>query len=837
MYRMAGAQVVRAARMFDLPVADIIPALLASLAETPNAVLAAPPGAGKTTLVPLALCQAGRNKILVLEPRRLAARAAATRMAAMLGEAVGQKIGFSTRLEKAVSAATIVEVITEGLLTARLLSDPGLTGITHVIFDEIHERSLEADLALALTLHLQRTLRPELHIIAMSATADTGPLAALLAAPVIESAGRMFDVTTTHAKRDIPTVRDLPEAAAQAVRQALVAHEGDILVFLPGMAEIRRTQAALENCPALILPLHGDLSPEAQDLALRENARRRVVLATSIAETSLTVPGVRIVIDGGFRRSPRLDPATGLTRLTTLRISRAAAAQRAGRAGREGPGAAIRLWSEALHRGLAAFDRPEIFEAELSGLVLACAAWGERPEDLPFPDAPPAGALKAARALLIDLGALGDDLRLTPSGRAMSRLRATPRLSAMMHAAATPEQKALAADLAAILEERDPLARSGFPPADVFLRLEALAGSAEADRGPADRGPADRGPADRGAIARIRQAAQIYRGRLGIPKSTPAAGDPGTLLAAAFPDRIGQTRGEPGAYRLSGGGSGNLLPTDPLSRQKLIVVAALDAKGAKIKLAAALDAEILPETLRARLTSTRESGFDPVTGAVVTRERLRLGALILSDKTSPAAPAEAQAALAKALSTRLEQLSWTDAAINLQARAAVMRRINPAFPDIARETLAKTTEDWLAPYLAGFTNLREAKSLDVHEILRALLGHANAAALDKALPTALHLPGGTIPIDYTGPIPIASARARIFYGQDSTPTLAGGKIPLQLALLSPAGRPIAITADLASFWRNGWQDARRDMRGRYPKHDWPENPWTVIGSQSSVVRK
>jgi ATP-dependent helicase HrpB len=348
---------------------------------------------------------------------------------------------------------------------------------------------------------------------------------------------------------------------------------------------------------------------------------------------------------------------------------------------------------------------------------------------------------------------------------------------------------------------------------------------------------AERGPADRGAIARIRQAAQIYRSRLGIARSLGAAGEPGALLAAAFPDRIGQSRGEPGAYRLSGGGSGNLQPTDPLARQKLIAVAALDAKGAKIKLAAALDTENLPARLSTRLTNTRESGFDPTTGGVLTRERLRLGALILSDKTSPAAPNEAQDALAKAFSTRLDQLSWTDAATNLQARAALMRTINPEFPDISRDTLAKTTEDWLAPYLAGFSNLREAKSLDLHEILRARLGHAHATALDKALPTALHLPGGTIPIDYTGPIPIASARAKTFYGQDSTPTLAGGKIPLQLSLLSPAGRPIAITADLASFWRNGWQDARRDMRGRYPKHDWPERPWEVVSLQSSVVRK
>jgi len=796
--------------MFDLPVADVLPALLESLGRTPNAVLVAPPGAGKTTLVPLALMQAGAGKILVLEPRRLAARAAAARMSAMLGEPVGTRIGFSMRLERLVSAATIVEVITEGLLTARLLSDPGLTGISHVIFDEVHERSLEADLALAMVLDLQRNLRPELRILAMSATADTGPLAALLGAAVIESDGRMHPVTVEHSRRDIPTARELPEAAAKAVREALVAHEGDILVFLPGMAEIRRTQTALEGCPALVLPLHGDLPPEAQDLALRENEKRRVVLATSIAETSLTVPGVRIVVDGGFRRSPRLDAATGLTRLTTLRISRAAAAQRAGRAGREAPGVGIRLWSEALHRGLPAFDRPEIFEAELSGLVLSCAAWGEKPEDLPFLDAPPAGAVKAARALLLELGALDAAQKLTPAGREMARLRAAPRLAAMMRSAETPEQKAMAADLAAILEERDPLSRSGSPPADIMLRLDALAG---------------RGEADRGALARIRQAAKNYRGRLGAGRDTAPGGDPGALLAAAFPDRIGQARGEVGSYRLSGGGSGILAPTDPLARQKLIVVAALDAKGSKIKLAAALDGENLPAALLMRVTATRESGFDPSTGGVLTRERRRLGALVLSDKIFAAPPGEAQAALAKALSTRLDALDWTDAAKNLQARAALMRTVDADFPDISDAALRKNAEDWLGPYMAGFSNLREAKSLDLLTILRGVLGYANAAALDKALPAALHLPGGNVPIDYTGPVPVAAAKARLFYGIDATPSLAGGKIPLQLSLLSPAGRPIAITADLAGFWRGGWLDARRDMRGRYPKHNWPEKPW------------
>jgi ATP-dependent helicase HrpB len=797
--------------MMDLPVNDVLPALLETLRVRPNAVLVAPPGAGKTTLVPLALLQAGvGGRILLLEPRRLAARAAAMRMASLLGEAVGGRVGFRTRLESAVSAATVVEVITEGLLTSRLLGDPGLDGVGCVIFDEVHERSLEADLALALVLDLQRTLRPELRILAMSATAEAAKLAELLDAAVVESDGRMFPVTVSHAKRDIPSVRELPEAMAAAIRAALVAHPGDVLAFLPGMAEIRRTQAALEGCPALVLPLHGDLAPEAQDLALREHDRRRVVLATSIAETSLTVPGVKIVVDGGFRRVPVLDAATGLTRLTTTRISRAAAAQRAGRAGRQAPGVAVRLWSEALQRGLPAFDRPEILGAELSGLVLACAAWGERVEDLPFADAPPAGAVKAARALLADLGALDADLRLTARGRAMARLRAAPRLAAMMQMAERTQEKALAADLAALLEERDPLARNGQASADILLRLEALAGKGEADRA---------------ALARIRQAGKIYRSRLGLPAGAVAAGDPGALLAAAFPDRIGQARGEPGSYRLSGGGSGNLGAADPLARRRLIVIASLDGKGAKIRLAAGLDAEALPAVLQERLVSTRESGFDPVTGGVLTRERLRLGNLVLSDKTSPAEPAEAQAALAKALATRLEQLDWSEAALGLQARVAVMRGIDPDYPDISRETLAATAEAWLAPYLAGFTNLREAKGLDVYAILRGMLTHEQAKRLDRELPLALDLPGGRVPIDYSGAVPVASARAKAFYGLDATPVLAGGKVKLQIALLSPAGRPIAITGDLAGFWRGGWLDARRDMRGRYPKHDWPEEPW------------
>jgi len=798
----------------NLPITDQLPALLAALAAHPNAVLVAPPGAGKTTIVPLALLDAawradpfeGRGRIVVLEPRRLAARAAATRMASLIGERPGQTVGYRTRLDSAVSDATRIEVVTEGLMVRRLLSDPTLDGISAVLLDEIHERSLEADLALALLLDLQRVLRPELRLLAMSATLDGARLSALMDAPVIESAGRMFPVDVQHG-RDLADVRDLPDAMARAVRAALLAHPGDILAFLPGMGEIRRTETALAGCGAAVLPLHGDLPIEQQDRALTQQAGRRVVLATSIAETSLTVPGVRIVIDGGFRRAPRMDGATGLTRLATLRISRAAADQRAGRAGREGPGIAIRLWSIAQHRGLAPYDRPAILEAELSGLLLDCAAWGTPPGALPFPDPPPAGALAAAGALLTQLGAMTDG-QITPAGRRMADLGSHPRLAAMMLAAG-PADQALAATLAALLEERDPL-RTRDAPADVHLRLDALDG---------------RGDADRGAIARIQQQSARYRQRLGARAMASDPAQAGPLLAAAFPDRIAQRRGEPGSFRLSGGGGARLSKADPLASERLLVVAALDMKAsAQIRLAAPLDPDDLPPALLAQVTETSESGYDPATGQVLSRRRRRLGALVLDDRTAPADPAEAAIALAAAAARRLDTLRWTPAARQLQARAALLRTIDPAVMALDDATLTATAQDWLAPALVGLSRMADVVALDLMPLLRAHLGWVDATRLDRELPTHVTLHTSTQAVDYTGAVPVVSARAQAFYGLDRTPALAGGRIPLQLALLSPAGRPIAITADLAGFWRGAWADARRDMRGRYPRHDWPEDP-------------
>jgi len=799
----------------DLPVADALPALQDTLAAGTNAVLVAPPGAGKTTLVPLALLDApwrGDNRILMLEPRRLAARAAAARMASLIGESPGQTVGFRTRLDSAVSAATRIEVVTEGLVVRRMHSDPGLEGVAAVLFDEIHERALEADLALAFCLDLQRALRPKLRLLAMSATADGARLADLMSARVIESAGRMHPVRVEHAKRDLPSARELPDALARAVRAALAEHDGDVLAFLPGMGEIRRAQAALEGIGALVLPLHGELPPGEQDRALRPAEGRRVVLATSIAETSLTVPGIRVVVDGGWRRAPRLDPATGLSRLATLRISRAAAAQRAGRAGREAPGIAIRLWSEALHRGLQPYDRPEILEAELSSLALDCAAWGARPAELAFPDPPPAAALKAAAELLGELGALDADGRITTAGARMAQLGAHPRLAALMLAAADAGEAALAADLAALLEDRDPLRAGPEAPADIVLRLAAIADGDAA--------------ADRGALSRIRRAAAQYRRRLRLPQDAAACGDPGKLLAAGFPDRIAQLRGEPGSFRLAGGGGARLARTDRLANTKLLAVAALDLRAsARIRLAATLDPDALPPSVAARVTETAETSFDPIAGAVLSRRRRRLGALVLSDRIEAADPAVTAATLAAAAAgDGLRALPWTGATRQFQARVGLMRGLEPeTWPDLSDAALSATVADWLAPHLLGVTRLADLARRDMLVLLRGLLTWSLAARLDRELPAQLELPGGRAAIDYTEPVPLAAARAQAFFGMAITPRLAGGRVPLRLALLSPAGRPVAITADITGFWREAWADVRRDMRGRYPKHRWPED--------------
>ncbi|WP_081369023.1 ATP-dependent helicase HrpB [Granulibacter bethesdensis] len=799
----------------DLPVKHVLPALRETLIRG-NAVLVAPPGAGKTTTVPLFLLSEDGpfRRMVMLEPRRLAARAAAARMASLIGQKPGELVGYRTRTDSAVSAATRIEVVTEGLLVRRLQSDPGLEGVDLVILDEIHERSLDADIALAFCLDLQRALRPELRLLAMSATADGARLSALMQADIVESAGQAHPVVITHSIRDLTHPRDIPDATARAVRAALSDHQGDLLAFLPGMGEIRRVQSMLDGCGATVLPLHGDLPPAEQDRALRplENGGRRVVLATSIAETSLTVPGVRIVVDSGWRRAPRLDTATGLTRLATLRISRAAAAQRAGRAGREAPGVAIRLWSQAMERGMAPFDRPEILEAELSGLVLDCAGWGAQPSDLPFPDAPPDGAVAAARSLLGDLGALDAEGRITEAGRQMARIGAHPRLAAMMLAARTPQERLLAADIAALLEERDPF-RSPDAPADLRLRLEALRHDDPA--------------ADRGALVRIRQTAAQYRRRLKTTSPASAeASEAGPdavarLIVAAFPDRVAQARGEAGSFRFSGGGGAKVTANDPLARSRLLAVASLEVKTApRIRLAVPVEVD----TLRDLAHETTETTHDSTSGAVYIRRKLRLGALVLEDRLEKADPAAHPGASDAMAQTAFAALVWSDTARQLRARVELMRALEPeqGWPDWSDDALAATAPDWLGAWLGQGV---KPASLDVAAMLRAALSWQLAQRLDKEMPTHLSLAGNArAGVDYMQPVPVASARAQAFYGLQRTPQLAGGRIPLRLALLSPAGRPVAITADLAGFWRGGWADVRRDMRGRYPRHRWPENP-------------
>ena len=812
----------------ELPVSEALPALRAALSNASNAVLIAPPGAGKTTIVPLALMEeawAAEGRILVLEPRRVAARAAARRMASLIGEdQPGGTIGLATRLDRQFSDRTRVEVVTEGLLVRRLQTDPGLEGVAAIFFDEAHERNLDTDLALALALDLQRALRPELRLLAMSATLDGASFAGLMAeggtpAPVIESLGRAFPVEIRHRARDLRDPRDLPEAMASAIREALITHPGDVLAFLPGWGEIRRTAERLGGLDALVLPLHGELPPAEQDRALNPapDGQRKVVLATSIAETSLTVPGVRIVVDGGYRRAPRLDAASGLSRLVTLRIGKAAAEQRAGRAGRTAPGVAIRLWTEALHRGLPQADRPEILEAELSGLALDCAAWGAEPGALAFLDAPPAGTMAAARGLLRDLDALDETGRITETGRRMARMGTHPRLARMMLAAEGSAEKALAAELAALLEERDPL-RGREAPADIGLRLDLLAGG-------------DHAAADRGAVQRIRRAASLHRRRLGIGNGVVAEGDAGALLAAGFPDRIAARRGAmDGAFRLASGQGARITGVDPLAKAPLLAVADLEIAGteARIRMAAPIERAVLEARFPERLRREEGAAFDARTGAVLARRRLRFGPLVLEESPLPQAdPVAMAAALAEAVASRgLRDLPWNEAARQTRARIGWMRQVEGEdWPDLTDEVLITSVGEWLEPHLAGLTRLQELAALDLAQILLGLLPWEARRILDQALPARLALPAGrSAAIDYAREVPTLEARAQHLFGVPGLPLLAAGRVALQVALLSPAGRPIAITGDLAAFWAGSWADVRKEMRGRYPKHAWPENP-------------
>ncbi len=800
-----------------LPVDDALPALRAALAARNAAVLVAPPGAGKTTRVPLVLRNEAwcAGRVIVLEPRRLAARAAAARMAATLGETVGETVGLRVRLETRVSRKTRIEVVTEGVFTRMILDDPALEGVSAVLFDEFHERSLDADLGLALAIETQEALSANLRLLVMSATLDGARVAALLGdAPVIESEGRAFPVETRYLGRT--PGRRIEEDVADAVVAALGVEAGSLLVFLPGQGEIRRVAemlgARIRDPSVDIAPLYGTLDRVAQDRAIASAppGRRKVVLATAVAETSLTIAGVRVVIDSGLARVPRYEPDIGLTRLETVRVSRASADQRRGRAGRTEPGVCYRLWEEAGNGALEPFARPEILTADLAPLLLDCAAWGlSDPMRLRLLDAPPAPALAEARRLLVEIDALDGSGRLTPTGRHLHDLPLPPRLARMVLAAGTAA--GTAAEIAAILVERG-LGGSG---TDLVERLERF----RADRS--------------------RRAADMRRTAAGWAQQSAAAGlpaaaandDPGVLVALAYPDRIARARGKAGEFLLANGRGAFVDSADRLARESFLAVAEIAGGGASARIV--LAAPITPAGIEAiaghHIENVEEVVFDRAARALRARKLRRLGALVLAQHPLAVPADEASAAvLARGVAAiGIDCLPWTKGQQQLRERVAFLRRAEgEPWPDLTDEALAQTAERWLARHIVGLTSLSGIDAGHLDAALRSLVPWELMRRLDTEAPTHFEAPTGSrILVDYGGEEgPSIALRVQELFGLDRHPTLAGGRVPLILELLSPAHRPIQITRDLPGFWRGSWAGVRADLRGRYPKHPWPEDP-------------
>jgi ATP-dependent helicase HrpB len=829
----------------SLPIVASLDELRAALGGAGHAVLQAAPGAGKTTAVPLAVVDdawlAGRT-IVMLEPRRLATRAAARRMAALLRQHVGETVGYRTRDDRRVGPGTRIEVVTEGILTRRLQRDPALEGVGLVVFDEFHERSLQADLGLALALDARRHVRPDLRVLVMSATLDGDRIAGLLTvpgrepAPVITSETRSHPIDVRWAPRR--PREHLEPALVTAIRRVLretaaTEAEGDVLAFLPGAAEIARTAdqlaAALGSDAAVdVHQLFGALPAAAQDAALAPGlpGRRKVVLATDIAETSLTVEGVRVVVDAGLARRPAFDAGTGLTRLATVPASRASADQRAGRAGRLGPGVAVRLWSKVEHAARPRFDEPEIRQGDLAGLALELAVWGTAPGDLPFLDPPPPRALDEARRLLTDLGALDGGGLPTGAGREMVALPLHPRLARMLLAARDRGQGWLGCLLAALLEDRDVLrGRPDDIPADVGVRLALLAD-------PGLRHQHTDGRALRAARDRARDLAR----RLGVDARGNDTADPGPLLGVAYPDRIAQARGGPGRFVLRAGTEGWLSADDALAREPFLAVAEVDGRrrNGRIRIAAPLDAAQLDEIAGDRIDEHARIDWDPRRDDLVARVERRLGRLRLGTverRPQPGTPTTT-ALIDRVRATNLAALAWTDRARSLQARTGFLRAVlGEPWPDVSDAALRRRLDDWLAPLLtaAGATGRADLERVDLIGALRGMVPGDVAGDLDRLAPAAVTVPSGRrVPLDYGGGVPgdppVLAVRVQDMFGARETPTVAGGRLPVVLHLLSPAGRPVQVTSDLAGFWSGSWQEVRKEMAGRYPKHDWPDDP-------------
>ena len=825
-----------------LPIEAILEDLGTALARHPGAVVLAAPGAGKTTRIPLALLEQARNqswlgdgKILMLEPRRLAARMAAARMAATLGEKPGETVGYRVRLESAVGPRTRIEVVTEGILTRRLQSDADLAGVGLLIFDEFHERSLDADLGLALALDIQRGLRPDLKILVMSATLDGGAVAGVLGQdiPVITAPHRPFSVETRYLDKPRTGRTSGPDLAADMaalIRRTLQEETGSVLAFLPGEGEIRRTEDLLRDLPRdiIIAPLFGALSPAEQDRAVNPApaGSRKVVLATTIAETSLTIEGVRVVVDCGYKRSPRFNPRRGMSELETVRVSKASAEQRRGRAGRLEPGVCYRLWTQPEDRGLAAFDEPEMLTADLAPLALDLAAWGVAdPAALTWMTPPPAAAFGQGKDLLKRLDALDPAGRITAEGKAMAAFPLHPRLAHMIHRAKDLGCCPVACDLAAVLAERDILRGRD---ADLRTRLDVLGGQRAQE-------------VSRGGLQRVRAAAKQIRNlaRCGDGGSST---DAGILTALAYPDRIAQRRGPGGRYRMSGGGGAMLDPADPLAAQEFLAVADLGGSGreGQIYLAAPVTQAEIENAFAADITETEDVQWDGRARAVTARAQRRLGALVLSDKPlrNPDPEAVLAALLAGVRDLGLAVLPWTPASEGMRTRVEFLRRTigDGAWPEMSEAALLGGLETWLGPFAAGITRADDLGRIDLHAALSALLPWPLPSKLDELAPTHLQVPSGShIAVDYGADGgPALSVKMQEVFGLTTTPLVAGGRAAVTLHLLSPAQRPLAVTRDLASFWANVYPQVRGEMRGRYPRHNWPEDPVAAVPTRRSL---
>jgi len=804
-----------------LPIDAVLDGLCAALAARPSAVLVAPPGAGKTTGVPLALLDAPwvkDRKLILLEPRRLAARAAAQRMASLLGESVGETIGLRMRLEAKVSAKTRIEVVTEGVFAQMILNDPGLSGVAGILFDEFHERSLDADLGLALAIDVQGALREDLRLLVMSATLDAARVASLLGdCPIIESEGRSFPVETFYLGRD--PREPIEDATVKAISRALGEAEGSLLVFLPGQAEISRVAARLEQKlaarPIDVLPLYSALDKAAQERAIAptEAGRRKIVLTTSIAETSLTISGIRIVIDAGLARVPRYEPDTGLTRLETQRVSRAAADQRRGRAGRTQPGLCYRLWEEAATGSLQAFATPEILAADLSGLLLDLAGWGVKDpaKDLSWLDPPPKPALNEAAKLLQNLAALDDDLRLTEHGKKINALALPPRLAHMLVTANENGEAPLAAMIATLLTERG----LGGENADLTVRLNEF----RRDR-------------SRRAEDARRLAAQLLRRVSEKPGAAEDVSNAGSMLAYAFPERLAKARGKPGDFLLANGRAASVEPHDPLARETYLAVGGITGKAgsARILAAAPLTLAAFEKAAGEKLETKTELTFDRTRAALTARRRRSYGAITLTEQNLPVeANEESACLLAQGIaSLGVARLPWSREQMQWRDRISFLRKNGgeDIWPDVTDTALAADAETWLAPYLAGLTALADITPQVLRAALDGLLPWDLRKKLDAEAPTHFETPAGSsIALDYAAEQgPTLSVRVQELYGLATHPSVAGGRVALTLELLSPAHRPIQITRDLPGFWQGSWAAVKSEMKGRYPKHLWPDDP-------------